>query len=120
MSAKKISYAVIASAMLGVSAIHVSMQANAEDKAAQATQAIATAEASLAAAKTAGSVWQLIDKATGSASQSIEKLLAAAKKKQAAGEFDEAVRIANRVNDAATLGVEQAESQTGKVQPFYN
>jgi predicted Zn-dependent protease len=110
----------IASALLGVSAIYVSMQANAEDKALQEAQAIEQAEASLAAAKSTGGIWQLIDKSTGSSSQSIEKLLAAAKQKQAAGEFDEAVRIANRVNDAAKLGVEQVESQKGKVAPYFN
>ena len=50
----------------------------------------------------------------------LHKLLGAAKKKQEAGELDEAIRIANRISDAAMLGVEQIESQKGKVEPFYN
>jgi hypothetical protein len=89
------------------------------DKSAEAQQAIEKAEKSLAAAAAAGSVWQLIDKATGSGSASLDKLLGAAKEKSEAGDFDEAIRIADKVSDAAMLGVEQAESQKGKATPFY-
>lgn len=113
---KKISCAIVFSALLGCGISQVAM---AEDKAAQAQQAIEKAEMELSAAKSAGSVWQLIDKATGSSSVPIDKLLEVAKKKQEAGEHDEAIRIANRVAEAAILGTEQAESQKDP-EPFYN
>lgn len=116
---KKISCAFVLGALLGCSTSLVSMEASAQDMAAQAQQAIETAESELAAAKSADSVWRLIDKATGSSSQPIDKLLEAAKKKQEAGEYDEAIRIANRVAEAAILGTEQAESQKD-LEPFYN
>lgn len=119
MSVKKISGAFVLSALLGCSTSQVAVDANAEEKVGLAQQAIEKAEAELAAAKSATSVWQLIDKATGSRSQPLDKLLAAAKKKQEAGEYDEAIRIANRVAEAAMLGVEQAESQKNP-EPFYN
>ena len=92
----------------------------AEDKAATAQQALAKAEAALADATSAGAVWRLIDKSTGSGAVNLDKLLGAAKKKQEAGELDEAIRIANRISEAAMLGIEQIESQKGKAQPFYN
>ena len=92
----------------------------AEDKAAEAKQALAKAEAALADAAAAGAVWRLIDKSTGSKAVNLDKLLGAAKKKQEAGELDEAIRIANRVSEAAMLGKEQIESQKGKAEPFYN
>lgn len=117
MSFRKLGYALAFCGILGLTAGQTSM---AGDKAADAQQAIEQAEQSLSAAASAGSVWQLIDKATGGSSVSLDKLLGAAKKKKEAGEFDEAIRIANRVSDAAMLGVEQAESQKGKVKPFYN
>lgn len=117
MSLRKIVGTVTVSALLGLATPYTAM---AEDKAAMAKQSIEQAEQSLADAKAAGSVWQLIDKATGSSSESLDKLLGAAKAKQDAGEFDEAIRIAKRVADAAMLGVEQAQSQKGKVKPFYN
>ena len=117
MYLKKLARAVAVSGFLGLAACQTSV---AGDKATDAQQAIDQAEKALASADSAGSVWQLIDKATGSSSVSLSKLLGAAKKKSEAGEFDEAIRIANRVSDAAMLGVEQAESQKGKVAPFYN
>ena len=118
MSLKKTGYAVALSVFLGIT-VHQSAWAGG-DKASEAQQAIEQAEAALAAAVSAGSVWQLIDKSTGSSSVPLDKLLGAAKKKQEAGDHDEAIRIANRVSGAASLGVEQAESQKGKIQPFYN
>lgn len=118
MSLKKTGYAIALIVFLGFT---VNQSALADgDKAMEAKQAIEQAENALAAATSAGSVWQLIDKSTGSRSVSLDKLLGAAKKKNEAGELDEAIRIANRVSDAAMLGVEQAESQKGKVAPFYN
>ena len=81
------------------------------DKAAEVSASIAAAEKELAAAAEAGHVWRLIDPASGGSSVDIDKLLAIAKKKQAAGELDEALRIANRVSEAAVLGQQQAKSQ---------
>jgi len=117
MYLRKLVYAFVLSVLFGLGANQIAF---AGGSIANAQQAIEKAEKELGEAKAAGSVWQLIDKATGSSSVSIDKLLAAAKKKQEAGEYDEAIRIANRVADAAMLGVEQAESQKGKVKPFYN
>ncbi len=91
----------------------------AQDKAADVEKAIQTAETELAAAAEAGHVWRLIDPATGSSSQDLGKLLEAAKEKQQAGELDEALRIANRVAEAAVLGQEQAKLATDAA-PFYN
>ena len=114
---KKRGYAIALSIMLGLS---LNQPAFAGDKAAEAQQALAKAEAALADAQSAGAVWRLIDKSTGSTAVNLDKLLGAAKKKQEAGELDEAIRIANRISDAAMLGIEQIESQKGKAEPFYN
>ncbi|MDH3694313.1 MAG: hypothetical protein OER96_07065 [Gammaproteobacteria bacterium] len=91
----------------------------AQDKAAEVNEAIQMAEAELAAAAKTGHVWRLIDPATGSKSQNLGKILEAAKEKQAAGELDEALRIANRVAETAKLGQQQAEQQAD-AEPFYN
>lgn len=117
MYLRKFVYAFVLSAIFGMGVNHTVF---AGETAADAQQAIDKAGKAVAAAQAAGSEWQLIDKATGSSSAPLGKLLGAAKKKLEAGEFDEAVRIANRVADAAMLGLEQAESQMGKVEPFYN
>ena len=116
MNLKKYVYALVLSATFGLG---INSTAVAGGSAADAQQAIDKAGEGVAAARAVGSEWQLIDKATGSSSAPLGKLLGAAKKKQEAGEYDEAIRIANRVSDAAMLGVEQAESQMGKVEPFY-
>ena len=118
MSLKKVSCTVILGALLGCNTSLVATDANAEDKATLAQQAIEKAEAELATAQSTGIVWQIIDKSTGSSSKSIDRLLKVAKKKQEAGEYDEAIRIANRVAEAAMLGVEQATSQKDP-QPLY-
>ncbi len=76
---------------------------------AEAATAIAKAETELAAAEKAGHVWRLIDSATGGSAVGIDELLTVAKEKQAAGEFDEAHRLAHRVAEAALLGQEQAK-----------
>ena len=117
MFLKKFVYALVLSAIFGLAVNHTAI---AGESAADAQQAIDKAGKAVAAAQAARSEWQLIDKATGSSSAPLDKLLGVAKKKLKAGEFDEAVRIANRVANAAMLGVEQAESQMGKVEPFYN
>ena len=88
------------------------------DKATEVSEAIKKAEAELAAAAEAGSVWRLVDSATGSSAQNIDKLLQVAKEKQAAGELDEALRLANRVADAAMLGQQQARGQAD-AGPYY-
>ena len=117
MFLRKLASALAVGGFLGLAACQTSI---AGDKAAEAQQAIYQAEKTRAGAVSAGSVWQLIDPATGSRSVSLDKLLGEAKKKSEAGDYDEAIRIADRVSDAAMLGVEQAESQKGKVAPFYN
>lgn len=109
--------AVVLGIVLGFS---LNQSALSEDKAAAAQQAVAKAEAAVADAKSAGAVWRLIDKSTGSTAVNLDKLLGAAKKKQEAGELDEAIRIADRISEAAMLGVEQIQSQKGKIEPFYN
>ncbi len=88
------------------------------DKATEVSDAIKKAETEVAAAAAVGSVWRLIDPATGGAAVDIDKLLKVAKDKQAAGELDEALRIANRVADAAMLGQQQASDQRD-AGPYY-
>nr|NIQ60141.1 hypothetical protein [Gemmatimonadota bacterium]NIU80355.1 hypothetical protein [Gammaproteobacteria bacterium] len=53
-------------------------------------------------------MWRLVDRATGGSSQNLDKLLDVAQERRDKGEFEEATRIANRVADAAVLGVQQA------------
>ncbi len=81
-------------------------------------QAIAAAEKELAAVAEAGHVWRLIDKSTGSRSENLDKILAAAKKARDEGNLDEALRIAKRVESAAKLGQAQATDQRD-AKPFY-
>ena len=116
MPLKKLGYALACSAVLAVGASQISYA----DEKADAMKAIEKAEQQLAAASSAGAVWQLIDQATGSGSQPLDKLLGIAKKKQEEGDYAEAMRIAGRVTEAASLGLEQIESQKGKAAPFYN
>ena len=104
---------------LALTILFASATVQAQDEAAQTQEAIAKAETELAAAKKVGHVWRLIDKATGKKSVNLGKLLDAARERQAAGEFLEAIRIANRVAETAVLGQQQASSQ-GNVSPFYN
>jgi hypothetical protein len=80
--------------------------------------AIATASSDLAAAKAVGAQWRLIDKATGGSAVGINKLLAAAEKMQAAGKFNEAIRVAERVSWAARMGIVQTKQQTD-AKPVY-
>jgi hypothetical protein len=95
------------------------LAAHAEEKAVMVDEAIQRAESELAGAAETGHVWRLIDSAGGSKSQDLDKLLAIAKEKQAAGELDEALRLAERTADAAALGQAQAESQADAA-PFYS
>ena len=84
-----------------------------------AKQMIAQASADLDAAKGVGGVWRLIDSATGGKAVSISKLLKAAKAKLEAGDASEAYRMANRVSEAAQMGVAQAAEQVD-AGPVYN
>ena len=84
-----------------------------------AAQMIAQASADLDAAKGVGGVWRLIDSATGGKAVSISKLLKAAKAKLEAGDASEAYRMANRVSEAAQMGVAQAAEQAD-AGPVYN
>ena len=77
------------------------------------------AEDKLAMAKAADAEWRAIDKATGGSAVDLTKLLEAAKEKAAAGETDEAIRIAKKVAKLSELGVEQAKDQKG-AKPMYN
>jgi len=104
---------------LALTILFASATVQAHDEAAQTQEAIAKAETELAAVTKTGHVWRLIDQATGKGSVNLGKLLDAAKEKQAAGEFLEAMRIANRVAETAVLGQQQASSQAN-VSPYYN
>ena len=84
-----------------------------------AAQMIAQASADLDAAKGVGGTWRLIDSATGGKAVSISKLLKAAKAKLEAGDASEAYRMANRVSEAAQMGVAQAAEQAD-AGPVYN
>ncbi len=81
--------------------------------------AIAEAEEALGMAKKAGAEWMVIDSATGGRAQPLTKLLEVAKEKAAAGEADEAARLAGRVTELSRIGIEQIESQAG-AGPVYN
>jgi hypothetical protein len=84
-----------------------------------AAQMIAQASADLDAANGVGGVWRLVDSATGGKAVSISKLLKAAKAKLEAGDASEAYRMANRVSEAAQMGVAQAAEQVD-AGPAYN
>jgi len=83
-----------------------------------ASEAIAQAEADLAAAQRASAVWRLLDPATGGAAVPLGKLLKTAKAKLEANEKSEAIRIAERISWAAHAGIAQSEAQKSAA-PFY-
>ena len=83
-----------------------------------ASEAIAQAEADLAAAQQASAVWRLLDPATGGAAVPLGKLLKTAKAKLEANEKSEAIRIAERISWAAHAGIAQSEAQKSAA-PFY-
>ena len=87
-------------------------------KAAMVPAEVTQAKSDLDAAIAAKSQWRLIDKTTGGAAVDLSKLLKVAEEKAAAGETEEAVRIAKRVSYAATTGVEQAKRYAG-AKPSY-
>ena len=76
-----------------------------------ASEAIAQAEADLAAAQQASSVWRLLDPATGGAAVPLGKLLKTAKAKLEANEESAEIRIAEKSSWAAHAGIAQSEAQ---------
>lgn len=83
-----------------------------------ADAALAEAADLLAMAKKQGAEWKVIDKATGGKAARLSETLKVANEKAAAGETDEAIRLARKVSTFATLGVEQAKSQMDAI-PYY-
>lgn len=83
-----------------------------------ASEAIAQAEADLAAAQQASAVWRLLDPATGGAAVPLGKLLKTAKAKLEANEEAEAIRIAEKISWAAHAGIAQSEAQKSAA-PFF-
>ena len=83
-----------------------------------AYEAIAQAEADLAAAQQASAVWRLLDPATGGSAVPLGKLLKTAKAKLETNEESEAIRIAEKISWAAHAGIAQSEAQKNAA-PFY-
>ncbi len=83
------------------------------------TPAVTQAKADLDKAIAVGAHWRLIDKSTGGAAVNLSKLLKVAEEKAAAGETDEANRIAARISKASELAIEQSERYAATV-PYYN
>ena len=83
-----------------------------------AAETITRAEQDLKSAVQSGSVWRLVDKATGSGAIGIDKLLKLAKKKLDEGQDAETKRLATLVSWAAQLGIQQASGQK-QAKPFY-
>ena len=84
-----------------------------------ASEAIAQAEADLAAAQQASAVWRLLDPATGGAAVPLGKLLKTAKAQHEANEESEAIRIAERISWAAQAGIAQSEAQKSAAPVYF-
>ena len=84
-----------------------------------ASEAIAQAEADLAAAQQASAVWRLLDPATGGAAVPLGKLLKTAKAKHEANQESEAIRIAERISWAAQAGIAQSEAQKSAAPVYF-
>ena len=84
-----------------------------------ASEAIAQAEADLAAAQQASAVWRLLDPATGGAAVPLGNLLKTAKAKHEANEESEAIRIAERISWAAQAGIAQSEAQKSAAPVYF-
>ncbi len=82
-------------------------------KAAAMPPEVVQAKADLDAAIAAKSQWMLLDKTTGNAAVNLTKLLKVAEDKAAAGEIDEAIRIAEKISYASKMGIEQAKRYGG-------
>lgn len=74
---------------------------------------IEQAKADLDAAIAAKSQWMLLDKTTGGAAVNLTKLLEVAEEKAAAGEIDEAKRIAEKISYASKTAIDQAKRYGG-------
>lgn len=79
---------------------------------------MAQAAADLKAAKKAKAEWRFIDKAGGGSAQDMSKFMKIAEQQAAAGETEEAHRIAALISKYAKLGIAQAEKQRG-AKPYY-
>ena len=84
-----------------------------------ASEAIAQAEADLAAAQQASAVWRLLDPATGGAAVPLGKLLKTAKAELEANEESEAIRIAEKISWAAQAGIAQSEAQKSAAPVYF-
>ena len=97
-----------------------------QEKAAMAEDAemgnavIAQAESDAQAAIDAGAQWLILDKAAGSKAVSFGKLIEIAKEKQAAGETEEAERIAMHVSEASKMALGQHERYSGSLPRYEN
>jgi len=80
---------------------------------------IAQASADVKAAKAASAVWRILDSATGGKAVPLTKAVKVAQKKLDAGDAPEAYRLAQRVSEAAQLGIAQAAEQANAA-PSYN
>ncbi len=76
-----------------------------------ANPAITQAEADVKKAKSMSAEWRMLDKGVGKKAQNISKVLKIAKEKQAAGEVEEATRLAEKISDYVMMGLAQAEDQ---------
>ena len=83
------------------------------------TPAVTQAKADLDKAIAAGAHWRLIDKSTGGKAVNLSKLTKVAEEKAAAGETDEANRIAARISKASETAIEQSERYAATA-PYYN
>ncbi|MDH3379678.1 MAG: hypothetical protein OEQ39_22360 [Gammaproteobacteria bacterium] len=77
-----------------------------------------TAEQAIQHATATGHVWRLVDAATGTKSVDLDTLLDAARAAHRERDYDDAIRIAERVIDAARLGIRQARAQRNAA-PYY-
>ena len=85
----------------------------------QAATMIAQASADVKAAQAASAVWRILDSATGGKAVPLTKAVKVAQKKLDAGDAPEAYRLAQRVSEAAQLGIAQAAEQANAA-PSYN
>lgn len=83
------------------------------------TPAVTQAKSDLDKAIAAGAQWRLIDKATGGTAVDLSKLMKVAEEKAAAGETDEANRIAARISKASETAIEQSKRYAATA-PYYN
>jgi hypothetical protein len=85
----------------------------------QAATMIAQASADVKAAQAASALWRILDPATGGKAVPLTKAVKVAQKKLDAGDAPEAYRLAQRVSEAAQLGIAQAAEQANAA-PSYN